>query len=138
MGAHLPPSVSRHTAALAYSTSTTGRLPIGTPRQMRWLDGLVAAILLLNLGDALFTLHWISTGQAIEANPLLHVLAHDHPFLFLLAKMMLVGLGSTLLLRFRHRALAVCALFVGFLAYYWVFLYHLQAADLRLWAALGG
>lgn len=111
-------------------------IPVGTPDQFRWLPGIVVAISILNLGDALFTLHWIGTGQATEANPVLWLLAHHHPMWFVLAKFSLVGLGSWLLLRLRERALSVIAIFTGFMAYYWVFLYHLQAFDVQLLARL--
>jgi len=124
--------------AEAVGTPRSARLaiPVGTPEQFRWLRGIVVAVLILNLGDALFTLHWIGTGQATEANPVLYRLAHHHPAWFLLAKTALVGLGSWLLLRLHERALAVLAIFTAFMAYYLVFLYHLHAFDMRLVAQI--
>ena len=69
------------------------RLAVGTPQHFRWLEGIVYALLALNLADAVFTLLWIRGGLAGEANPLLRELAHDHPFAFVAAKLALVGLG---------------------------------------------
>jgi len=113
-------------------------LRVGTPRQFRWLGGIVVAVLVLNLADALLTLHWIGAGRATEANPVLRQLAHHHPAWFVMAKTSLVGLGSWLLFRLRRRALAVMAIFVAFVAYYLVFLYHLRAFDVQLLALLAG
>jgi len=45
-------------------------------------------------------------------------------------------LGSVLLWRLRTRRLAVIAIFIGFLAYYWVIVYHLGSLDLSLLGAL--
>ncbi len=109
---------------------------VGNEQQFQWLRTLVFLIILLNFGDALFTLHWIQTGQATEANPVLWELAHYHPMWFVIAKSLLVGLGSWLLLRYRERPAAVVSLFTAFMAYYWVFLYHLKHADLQLFAQL--
>ena len=70
--------------------------------------------------------------MATEANPLMAPLVHDHPLLFVLAKSAIVLLGSALLWRLRTRRLAVIAIFVAFLAYYWLILYHLHSLNLNL------
>lgn len=139
MGDHLPPF---RPSELAWDREGLRalrdgpRIQVGTPHQFRWLRGIVVSILLLNLADAVFTLHWIGTGQATEANPILYTLAHHHPGWFVVVKLSLVGLGSWLLLRLRHHALSVMAIFTAFMAYYLVFLYHLQAAEVQLLAFL--
>ena len=87
---------------------------------------------MLNLFDALMTIGWITSGTAQEANPLLADLAHTQPVLFTLAKTALVSLGCILLWRLRHRASAVIGVFISFMAYYFLALYHLQALQLNL------
>lgn len=99
---------------------------IGSAEHFRWLESIVKVILVLNLLDAVFTLIWVFSGLATEANPFLHELVHHHPVVFVLAKLALVGLGSLLLWRLRRRPLAVVAIFVGFLAYYALLLVHVD------------
>ena len=105
---------------------------IGTLQHFRWLRNIVFAILILNVVDAVFTIIWISAGLATEANPIMADVAHSDPALFVSAKFMLVALGSFLLWRQRKRAGAVIGIFIVFLAYYFVVLYHLQAMNLNL------
>ena len=100
-------------------------IEVGTPQQFRWLRGVVESVIVLNLLDAILTLLWVRLGMAEEANTLMRDLVNDQALAFVLAKIGLVSLGSILLWRNRHRALAVVAIFVSFLAYYFVFLYHL-------------
>ena len=78
------------------------------------------------------TIAEISSGQASEANPLMAGLVHSEPVFFALVKILLVSLGSYLLWRLRQRAFAVCAIFVAFMVYYFLLLYHLSAMNLRL------
>ena len=99
---------------------------IGTHEHFRWLEGIVKGTLVLNLLDALFTLVWVIAGLAIEANPFLHVVVHEHPVVFVAAKLSLVSLGSLLLWRYRNRPLAVVAIFVAFIAYYALLLIHVN------------
>jgi hypothetical protein len=105
-------------------------LRVGTPQQFQWLDGIVKAVLILNLLDAVFTLLWVRAGFAREANALMRDLVNEHAVLFVVTKLGLVSLGSTLLWRWRQRAGAVVAIFLAFLAYYLVVLYHLQYSSL--------
>ena len=105
---------------------------IGTLQHFRWLKGIVIAILVLNVLDAVLTLIWIRTGAATEANPLLAQLAHEQPVLFIVVKFALVGLGSWLLWRFRKRPMSVASVFIAFLVYYFLLLYHLRSMNLRL------
>jgi hypothetical protein len=116
-----------------HDAASRDALAIGTPQHFRWLEGIVYAVLALNLADAVFTLLWIRGGLAAEANPLLRDLAHGQPALFVAAKLALVGAGSWLLWRLRHRPLSVVAIFVAFGVYYGLLLAHVGflAAILR-------
>jgi len=97
---------------------------IGTPEQFRWLFGIVKVILALNLLDAIFTLVWINVGLAREGNPLLAQIVRDHPLAFAIIKLGLVAGGSLLLWHYRTRPLAVVGIFLAFLVYYLLLLYH--------------
>jgi hypothetical protein len=105
---------------------------IGTPEHFRWLHGIVQALLVLNVLDAIWTIAEIASGRASEANPLMAGLAHSEPVLFAFVKILLVSLGSYILWQHRQKATAVCAIFVAFMVYYCLLLYHLFAMDLRL------
>lgn len=106
--------------------TSSNHFAVGTNEQFRWLNGIVKAVLVFNLLDALFTLIWVRTGHAIEANALMRNLVNDHAMGFMLAKLGIVGLGSLLLWRTRRRPLAVVSIFVAFLAYYLVLVYHIE------------
>lgn len=93
---------------------------------MIWLDGLVKAVILLNLLDLFFTLVWVGSGHAEEANVLLHALVREHPVTFVATKISLVSLGSFLLWKRREHPLAVCGIVLIFLVYYIILLYHLR------------
>jgi len=97
---------------------------LGTAEHFRWLRGVVAAVLILNGIDAVLTLLWVYAGLAEEANPLLAELVHEHPVLFAACKIALVGAGSLLLWRARHRPLAIVGIFAVFLVYYAILLLH--------------
>lgn len=121
------------------STSATQRLApdsglpllsVGTPTHFRWLHGILKAVLVLNLFDALFTLGWVRAGLASEANPLIADLVNEHAVGFVVVKLLVVGMGSLLLWNRRKRPLAVIGIFAAFLAYYLVVLYHLRYASL--------
>ena len=111
---------------------------IGTLQHFRWLRNIVFATLVLNVLDAAFTVAWISAGLATEANPVMADVAHNDPTLFVTVKFLLVGLGSLLLWQQRKRPGAVVGIFLVFLAYYFVVLYHLQAMELRIFERLFG
>jgi len=98
---------------------------VGTPEQFGWLLGIVKVVLALNLIDAIFTLTWINAGLAREANPLLADIVEDQPVVFAIVKLGLVAGGSFLLWHYRRRPLAVVGIFVVFLAYYLLLLYHI-------------
>ena len=105
---------------------------IGSLAHFLFLRRLVVAVLVLNLLDGVLTMVWIFTGAASEANPLLEPWVYEQPILFMGAKMALVGLGSLLLWRQRKRPSAVVAIFIGFMTYYFILLYHLSAMQLNL------
>ena len=85
-------------------------------------------MLLLNLADAVFTLWWVHTGVATEANALLSDLVEFNAVGFAVVKTALVSLGLLLLWRQRHRPLAAFGIGVSFVAYNGLFVYHLGVA----------
>jgi hypothetical protein len=101
---------------------------IGTPEQFRWLHGIVKAVLVLNLADAVLTLLWVQLGLAVEANTLIDELVNENAPLFVSVKLALVGMGSWLLWNRRHSPAAVIGIFLVFLTYYWILVYHLSYA----------
>jgi Domain of unknown function (DUF5658) len=101
---------------------------VGTPQHFRWLHGIVKTVLVLNLLDAIFTLVWVRWGFAREANLMIDRLVENHALGFIAVKLGLVGMGSWLLWQRRDHATAVVAIFIAFLAYYLVLLYHVQYA----------
>ncbi len=109
---------------------------IGTIQHFRWLKNIVFATLILNVLDAVFTMVWLSTGAATEANPVLADIAEHDPGLFVTVKFLLVALGSLLLWMNRKRPVAVVGIFVAFLVYYGILIYHLQAMNLHLLSRL--
>lgn len=93
----------------------------------RWLHLLVAVILILNLADASFTLLWISSGMAVEANPLMLEALGYSPVVFMIAKLALVSLGMLLLLRLRSRPLAQLGIVGSGFVYASLLVYHVSA-----------
>ena len=98
---------------------------IGSERQFRWLRLIVMLIIFLNVLDATFTLYWINTGLAKEANILLRNLVENHPVLFVIIKFTLVLAGTYILWRNRYNKYAASGLFLAFLVYYALLLYHI-------------
>lgn len=111
---------------------------IGTPAHFGWLKGIVGAVLVLNLFDGAFTIYWVFTGMAVEANPFMAELINKSPVLFIVGKLSLVFLGSFLLWRRRNHRMSVIAIFLIFLLYYFVLIYHLRAFDLQLMTRIFG
>ncbi len=105
---------------------------IGTLHHFVWLRRIVLTVIVLNAIDAVLTLIWVWRGAAIEANPMMANLVHNNPLLFVIVKMILVGLGSIFLWRLRRRKFAVVSIFGVFLVYYWLLLYHLRAMNIGL------
>ena len=73
------------------SLRRTPRCIVGTTEQFRWLYGIIEVVLLLNLLDAIFTLIWVKTRLAEEANILLQVIVNERPVIFVLVKTTLVS-----------------------------------------------
>jgi hypothetical protein len=111
------------------ATPSRSGLRIGTSQHFRWLHSIVQWVLVLNLIDAVLTLFWVRFGFASEANTLMDELVNEHALLFVLVKISLVGMGSWLLWRQRQSAISVVAIFVAFMTYYVVLLYHLRYAS---------
>lgn len=70
------------------------------------------------------TIAWIESGGATEINPLMDLLIGIHPVLFMTTKILLVGLGTLLIWRFRDRSMAVGSLYLCVAAYSLLMLYH--------------
>lgn len=85
----------------------------------------MAFIIVMNILDAVFTLFWLNTGLAKEANVLLRYLVEHYPILFVVTKFALVLAGTYILWRNRRNKYAVFGLFLAFLVYYALPLYHL-------------
>jgi hypothetical protein len=97
-----------------------------------WLRAVVAAVVVLNMLDGILTIGWIEFGRAVELNPLMDYLLGTHPVLFILIKMLLVCLGVLLLWRFRSRASAVLSIYLCFVVYSGILLYHLSGGIIQL------
>ena len=114
------------------SISDKPGLQVGTETHFRWLNGIVKAVVVMNLIDAVLTLLWVRTGFATEANPLLSQIVEEHAFLFVMGKLVLVFLATAMLWRHRQEPLAVVGIFAAFLVYYAVLVYHLSFASILL------
>ena len=82
---------------------------------------VAAAVLLLNVSDALFTLFWVRWGMATETNPAMADLV-TVPAIFVATKMALVCLGLSLLVIRRRHWLAATGLMVALVVYMLLFL----------------
>ena len=96
-------------------------------RPLSWLFVAAAACIVLNLVDALFTLVYVTSGAAVEANPLMAVLLDASPLWFMIGKLALVSLGVQLLWRFRHQRLAVLGLCTVLCMYTALAAYHVSS-----------
>jgi hypothetical protein len=94
----------------------------------RWLAGMTAWIYILSVVDGVLTIFWVTSNLAEEANPLMDELIMRDPVLFMIVKIVLVSLGTTLLWRLRERPLAVAGIFGCFLIYCTIFIHHIGAA----------
>jgi hypothetical protein len=93
--------------------------------QHGWLKGVVGSLLVLNMLDGVLTIAWVNLGRATEMNPLMDVLLSTHPVLFMAIKLLLVCLGVLLLWRYRTKTTAIVSIYLCFVAYAGVLLYHL-------------
>lgn len=102
------------------------------------LRARMAALLVLNLLDALFTLAFLQLHLAEEANPLMAAAYAGSPVLFLVVKLVLVHSGALLLWIHRATAAARGALAAGVALYAGIVVYHCSfAARLAVAAAAG-
>ena len=102
---------------------------VGTREHFRWVVSILQATVVMNVLDAIFTLVWVYTGKATEANPLMASII-DSPLLFISVKLALVSMGSFLLWRCHKKPFAIVGIVAVFLVYYSIILYHLRAWDL--------
>src|SRR5262245_65380484 len=92
------------------------------------LRGKLAALLVLNLADALFTLSFLQLRVAEEANPIMRAAYAGSPMLFLILKLALVHGGAALLWIHRASAAARAALTAGITLYGAIVIYHCSFA----------
>jgi hypothetical protein len=86
-----------------------------------------AAVIVLNLADAVFTLLYVHTGLAREANPFMESALGGGSVTFMITKLALVSLGVLLLVRLHPRRAASIGLIGAAVAYSTLFVYHLSA-----------
>jgi len=117
---------------------------IGNPDHMKLFAQVLVFIIALNTVDAVLTVAWVYSQEAVEWNPWMAGLISGEGSVipFLIVKNLLVMLGCLLLWRLRTRPLAVIGGFLLFLAFYLVFLYHLvmwrQMLDRWMESVFGG
>jgi hypothetical protein len=92
---------------------------------------VAAAVLVLNLADAIFTLFYLQIGVAREANPFMESALGHGPLGFMIVKLGLVSLCVLLLVRLHERRdtmrAAQLALVGSAVAYSTLLVYHLTA-----------
>lgn len=87
--------------------------------------GLLTVLLnILNVLDSSLTMHWVGHDIAEEANPLMDYLISQSPWLFASTKIVLVGLGTCLLYRYRESRAAWSALTCCLIVYLWIMFIH--------------
>lgn len=97
----------------------------------RFAYGAAAALIIMNLLDAVFTLVYIYSGVAKESNPIMNHFLSFSPVLFVITKMALVSLAVVLLLRLlKQRQSASLALIGTSAAYALLICYHISAVHL--------
>ena len=83
------------------------------------------ALLLLNLLDGLFTLTFLQMDVAEELNPLMRAAYESSPLVFMVAKLIIVNAGLTLLCMHRGLRASRLAIRAGALIYAVINVYHL-------------
>lgn len=97
----------------------------------RFAYGSAAALIIMNLLDAVFTLVYIYSGVATESNPIMNHFLQLGPVAFVVMKMALVSMAVVLLLRLlRSRQAASVALIATSAAYALLICYHISAVHL--------
>ena len=85
---------------------------------------LLAATLVFNLIDAVLTLALVSSGLAVEANPIMAFFLEVGPLTFMAAKIALVSLGVGVLWHFKRYQLALVGTLAVFGIYTTLLAYH--------------
>ena len=89
-----------------------------------WFARVLGIVVILNVLDGAFTVFWVMSGKAIEANPFMDLLLQIHPVLFISLKLLLVHLGCILLLRYYERSFALLSSLLACFVYGVIVLYH--------------
>ena len=89
-----------HAAAAIAAPMNTEEATFGLTSQRSFENGL-RGLLCMNLADGFFTLGWVYTGLALEANPVMAEAIRLGPDTFILSKVALVTLACLML--WRHR-----------------------------------
>ena len=95
----------------------------------RYFGFLIVLLNFLNIFDTFATLHWVGNGIAEEANPLMDYLISESSFLFAATKIILVGLGTYLLYRYKSSRASWAALASCLIVYLWIMIIHLRIAS---------
>ncbi|MFL5350301.1 MAG: DUF5658 family protein [Hyalangium sp.] len=90
-----------------------------------YLSPASVALLVLNLLDGLFTLTFLQMDVAEELNPLMRVAYDQSPLLFMVAKLIIVNAGLSLLCLHRGLRASRLAIRAGALIYAVINVYHL-------------
>ncbi len=90
-----------------------------------YLSPASVALLVLNLLDGLFTLTFLQLEVAEELNPLMRMAYEHSPLLFMVAKLIIVNAGLTLLCVHRSLRASRLAIRVGAVIYAIINVYHL-------------
>jgi hypothetical protein len=89
-------------------------------------DIALAALVLLNLFDAVFTAFWVQHGDALEANPVMALVLRFGIGPFIMVKLALIFGGCAVLRTFRDRTLARGGVHAMVVAYALVVAFHLS------------
>lgn len=111
-------------ASVAGGVDGAWRFELSQPR-FDWLGPSMTALLVLNLFDGLFTLAFLQTGVAVEANPIMRFAYELSPLAFMALKLAVVHLGAWLLWSNRSTPAARTGLAAGALLYAGIVGYHL-------------
>ena len=110
-------------------------LTMSVPNPVQLLQRLAyaaaAALVIMNLLDAVFTLVYICSGVATESNPIMNHFLQMGPVMFVMTKMALVSLAVFLLIRLLKRRQAASLALIGTSAAYALLIcYHISAVHL--------
>ena len=109
------------------SSSSVVLTKVAPDRRTSWLHVMAAAIVVLNLVDAVMTLAVVHAGAATEANPLMAASLSAGSVWFMLTKLGLVSMGVLLLWRLRESIYAAMAITSLTGVYTLIFFYHFKS-----------